>query len=129
MDGEVSVDGPAEPGHSGGQSWGFSPGGSNPHRCERGQRGSMVRPTARHGRFIAQETERPSSIPSDRGHGELTLNLLDETRDRTLFELRDLVAQHGVRTNHATLWRLFRCHGLTLKKRLPTPRSRIDLTS
>ena len=62
-------------------------------------------------------------------HGELILSLLDETRDQTLFELRDRLADHGVRTNHTTLWRLFRCHGITRKKRPPMPRSRIDPTS
>ena len=61
-------------------------------------------------------------------HSELILSLLDETRDQTLFELRDRLAQHGVRTNHTTLWRFFRRYGITRKKRLPTPRSRIDLT-
>ena len=62
-------------------------------------------------------------------HAELIMGLLDETRDQTLFELRDRLADHGVRTNHTTLWRFFRRHGITRKKRPRTPRNRIDPTS
>jgi transposase len=53
------------------------------------------------------------------------LSLVDETRDQTLFELRDQLAERGVQTTHTTLWRFFRRHGITRKKRLPTPRNRI----
>jgi transposase len=57
-------------------------------------------------------------------HAELILALLEKERDQTLFELRDKLAEHGVRTNHTTLWRFFRRHGVTRKKRLPTPANR-----
>ncbi len=62
-------------------------------------------------------------------HAELILSLVDETRDQTLFELRDQLAEHGVQTNHTTLWRFFRRHGITRKKRQPTRRSRTGQTS
>jgi transposase len=53
------------------------------------------------------------------------LGLLDKERDQTLFELRDKLAAHGVRTNHTTLlWRFFRRHGVTRKKRPRTPANR-----
>ncbi len=54
-----------------------------------------------------------------------TLGLVDETRDQTLFELRDQLAERGVQTTYTTLWRFFRRHGITRKKRQPTPRNRI----
>jgi transposase len=62
-------------------------------------------------------------------HAELILSLLDQTRDQTLFELRDQLAERGVQTNHTTLWRFFRRHGITRKKRRPTPRSKTAPTS
>jgi transposase len=57
-------------------------------------------------------------------HAELILGLLEKERDQTLFELRDKLAAHGVRTNHTTLWRFFRRHGVTRKKRPRTPANR-----
>lgn len=55
--------------------------------------------------------------------------LLAETPDQTLMELRDRLAAHGVRTTHTSLWRFFRRHGVTRKKRRPTPPSRTVPTS
>lgn len=62
-------------------------------------------------------------------HADLILELLDATKDQTLFELRDLLAEHGVQTTHTSLWRFFARHQITRKKRQPTPRSRIAQTS
>jgi transposase len=62
-------------------------------------------------------------------HAALILRLLDETKDQTLFELRDRLADRGVQTTHTSLWRFFRRHGITRKKRPPTQRSRIVPTS
>ena len=55
--------------------------------------------------------------------------LLAQTPDQTLMELRDRLAERGVATTHTSLWRYFRRHGVTRKKRRLTPRSRIVLTS
>jgi len=57
-------------------------------------------------------------------HAELIFGLLEQERDQTLFELRDKLAEHGVRTNHTTLWCFFRRHGVTRKKRPPTQQNR-----
>jgi transposase len=62
-------------------------------------------------------------------HAGVILGLLDQEKDQTLFELRDKLAEHGVRTTHTSLWRFFRRHAITRKKRPPTPRSRSDPTS
>jgi transposase len=61
-------------------------------------------------------------------HAGLILTLLDQEKDQTLFELRDRLAGHGVATTHTSLWRFFLRHGITRKKRPPTPRSRIAPT-
>lgn len=55
--------------------------------------------------------------------------LLAETPDQTLMELRNALAGRGVWTTHTSLWRFFRRHGVTRKKRPPTPRSRNVPTS
>jgi transposase len=60
---------------------------------------------------------------------DLILKLLGEDRDQTLFELRDRLAEHGVQTTHTSLWRFFGRHGITRKKRPPTPRSKSAPTS
>jgi len=62
-------------------------------------------------------------------HAGLILGLLDKEKDQTLFELRDRLAEHGVRTTHTSLWRFFRRHAITRKKRPPTPRNKSDPTS
>jgi transposase len=62
-------------------------------------------------------------------HAALILDLLDQEKDQTLFELRDRLAERGVRTTHTSLWRFFRRHGITRKKRLPMPGSRTVPTS
>jgi len=54
--------------------------------------------------------------------------LLAETPDQTLMELRDALAERGVRTTHTSLWRFFRRHAVTRKNRPPTLRSRIAPT-
>ena len=55
--------------------------------------------------------------------------LMVEIPDQTLMELRDRLAARGVNTTHASLWRFFRRHGVTRKKRRPGPRSRTVPTS
>ena len=62
-------------------------------------------------------------------HGELIMRLFNQEKDQTLFELRDKLAEHGVQTTHTSLWRFFRRHDITRKKRPPTLRSRSAPTS
>ena len=40
-----------------------------------------------------------------------------ETPDQTLMELRDRLGARGVKTTHTSLWRFFRRHGVTRKKK------------
>ncbi len=49
--------------------------------------------------------------------------------DITLKELRALLTGRGVSVAVSTLWRFFDRHGITLKKRPGTPRSRVVPTS
>ena len=90
-------------------------------------------------RWCALARDRGSALPRPQGgdrrsqaleaQAALIDELLAETPDQTLMELRDRLAAHGVKTTHTSLWRFFRRHGVTRKKRPPTPPSRIVLTS
>lgn len=57
------------------------------------------------------------------------LGWVDEEPDITLTELRDRLAGEGVIVSVSSLWRFFERRRITLKKRPPTPRSRIAPTS
>jgi len=63
------------------------------------------------------------------GHAALILALVEERRDITLEELRAALAGHGVLASASTLWRFFRRHRYTLKKRPGTRPSRTGPTS
>ena len=54
---------------------------------------------------------------------------LEETPDITLAELCRHLAGHGVAASTSSLWRFFRRHGITRKKRPATPSNRIARTS
>jgi len=54
---------------------------------------------------------------------------LAETPDITLPELKDWLTAHGAFTSVTALWRYFRRHGITRKKRRPTRPSRTARTS
>lgn len=85
-------------------------------------------------RWCAMARERGSAAPRPQGGDrrsqalEASAGLIDallvETPDQTLMELRDRLAACGVRTTHTSLWRFFRRHGVTRKKRRPTRPSR-----
>jgi transposase len=66
---------------------------------------------------------RPKALGGDRRsgrietHGELILSLVDETPDITLGELRARLAEQGTGVAISTLWRFFKRHGITRKKR------------
>ena len=53
--------------------------------------------------------------------------LMIETPDQTLMELRDRLGARGVKTTHTSLWRFFRRHGVTPKKRMAHPVCKGDL--
>ncbi len=63
------------------------------------------------------------------GHAPLILAAVEVRRDITLEELRAHLAGHGIAVAVSTLWRFFKRHGLTLKKRPGMPRSRTVPTS
>jgi transposase len=60
---------------------------------------------------------------------DLIMALVDGTSDITLMELQARLAEQGHRFGIGTLWRFFDRRGITWKKRLRTPASRIARTS
>jgi transposase len=82
-----------------------------------------------------QGDARPKALGGDRrsgqieSHAELILGLVEDKPDMTLEELRAVLAAQGVSAGYGTLWRFFDRHGMTRKKRLRTPASRIVRTS
>ena len=90
-------------------------------------------------RWCALARERGNAAPRPQGgdrrsqaleaHAGLIDTLMAKTPDQTLMELRDRLGARGVKTTHTSLWRFFRRHGVTRKKRRPGPRSRIAPTS
>ena len=62
-------------------------------------------------------------------HSALIFTLVEARRDITLEELRGALAGHGVAVATSTLWRFFRRHKITLKKRPGTGPSRTGPTS
>ena len=90
-------------------------------------------------RWCALARERGNAAPRPQGgdrrsqtleaHAGLIDALMAQTPDQTLVELRDRLGARGVKTTHTSLWRFFRRHGVTRKKRRPGPRSRTAPTS
>ena len=85
----------------------------------------------------ARDTGTPKSAPQggDRRSQrieavrDLILGIVDRTCDITLVELQAELAVQGHRFSIGALWRFFARNGITWKKRLPTPRSRIGRMS
>lgn len=77
----------------------------------------------------------PKALGGDRRSGrieayaELILSLVEDKPDITLGELRARLAEHGIAAALSTLWRFFKRHGITRKKRRRTPPSRTGPTS
>jgi transposase len=77
----------------------------------------------------------PKALGGDRrsgrieAHAELILSLVEEKPDITLGELQARLAEQGIAAAVSTLWRFFKRHGITRKKRRPTPPSRTGPTS
>ena len=53
--------------------------------------------------------------PLDR-HGDLVLALIADQDDLSLAEIRQALAERGIRAGHASLWRFFKRHDITFKK-------------
>ena len=82
-----------------------------------------------------QGDARPGALGGDRRSGRveaqasLILQLLEETPDITIEELRQALAARGHSFGYGTLQRFFKRHGITRKKRPPMPASRTARTS
>jgi transposase len=78
---------------------------------------------------------RPKALGGDRrsgwveAHATLILALLDEKPEIALEELRTALADRGISVGYGTLWRFFRRHRITRKKRRRTRPSRTARTS
>lgn len=77
----------------------------------------------------------PKALGGDRrsgrieAHAELILSLVEDKPDITLGELQARLAEHGIGAAVSTLWRFFKRHGITRKKRRRMPPSRTGPTS
>ena len=82
--------------------------------------GGDARPKPAGGDRLSHRTE---------AHAALIRATLDEVGDITLTELKARLAEQGASTSVASLWRYFRRHKITRKKRPPTPKNRSGPTS
>jgi transposase len=77
----------------------------------------------------------PKALGGDRrsgrleAHAERILSLVEEKPDITLGELQARLAEKGTGAAVSTLWRFFKRHGITRKKRRRMPPSRTGPTS
>ena len=78
---------------------------------------------------------RPKALGGDRRSGRIEahatriLTLLDETPDMTLQELKAALMDRGIAAGYGTLWRFFKRHDISRKKRRRARVSRIARTS
>lgn len=87
-------------------------------------------------RALARETgsTAPRALGGDRrsqrieAQAALVRAVLDETPDMTIEELRHELGERGHRFGYGTLCRFFQRHGITRKKRPPTPANRTART-
>ena len=77
--------------------------------------GGDARPKPQGGDRLSHRTE---------AHAGLIAAALAEVPDITLPELKERLARQGAITSVTALWRYFRRHGITRKKRRPMPPSR-----
>ena len=82
--------------------------------------GGDARPRQQGGDRLSHRTE---------AHGTLIHAALEDVPDITLLELKQRLAAHGALVSIAALWRFFRRHKITRKKRLRMPPSRTAPTS
>jgi len=62
-------------------------------------------------------------------HSAAILKLYQDKPDITLAEIRASLSENGVHVGHASLWRFFVRHDITLKKSRRTPASKSEPTS
>jgi transposase len=79
-----------------------------------------ARPRVQGGDRLSYKTE---------AHSALIYAALAEVPDMTLFEIKARLADQGADVSIAALWRFFRRHRITRKKRLRTPPNRTAPTS
>ena len=82
--------------------------------------GGDARPKPQGGDRLSRRTE---------AHASLIDAALAETPDITLPELKERLAEQGASTSVTALWRFFRRHGITRKKRQRTLQSKTGPTS
>lgn len=82
--------------------------------------GGDARPKPQGGDRLSHRTE---------AHASLIAAALADVPDITLPELKERLARQGATTSVTALWRYFRRHGITRKKRRPTLSSRTVQTS
>ena len=84
-----------------------------------------------HQRYKRTHSVEPDAMGGDRhshraeAHAATVLGWVEENRDITLVEIAGRLAAQGHVFAPSTVWRLLDRHGLTVKKRLLTPQSRI----
>ena len=84
-----------------------------------------------HQRFKRTGSVAPDGLGGDRlshraeAHADKILAWVEEKRDMTLVEIADRLAEEGHVFSPATIWRLLDRHDYMLKKRPPTPVSKI----
>ena len=90
---------------------------------------NWVRAWREDGRSVAKPKGGDTRSHRIEAHAAVIFALLEARRDITLEELRAALAGRGVAVAASTLWRFFRRHTLTLKKRPGTRPSRTVPTS
>jgi transposase len=86
----------------------------------------LLKVDCRAGRQLRGVDRRTAKIED---HATFILEAIKQQPDPTLAELREMLAERGVTTSIATLWRFFARHWITRKKRPATRRSRTVPTS
>jgi len=82
-----------------------------------------------HGRAVARKPGGDQRSSKTDIHAEQIMALLEEQGDITLAEIQSGLADRGISVGIGTLWRFFKRHGITRKKRPGTRSSRIVPTS
>lgn len=98
-------------------------------RRQRGQRDPLAATGARPWHASGQIRGGDRRTAKIEDHAAFILEAIEQQPDPTLAELREMLAERGVTTSIATLWRFFARHGITRKKRPAMRASRTGPTS
>ena len=82
-----------------------------------------------HGRAVARKPGGDQRSSKTEVHAKQIMALLEEQGDITLAEIQSGLADRGISVGIGTLWRFFKRHGITRKKRPGTRSSRTVPTS